>query len=166
MKHTDLEASAIIVVIQYMESKQDNEPIDLVFRAHLSKTKIPKFCAQEHYPFDCEFRSLISLHAFSKEVEHHLGKTEYPVETFLISTSPVLQWTIHTVGQRHRKIRDPVFAVGLAIFDIHRWRKCKDTKTYVITSPRKVVLLKTKSGSNMRPTAMNMWPLEKSQVTV
>ena len=67
---------------------------------------------------------------FSKELESHLGKTDHPAETFLLSTSPILQWTIHIVGQRHREIKEPGFEAGLAMFDKHQWRECKDTAIF------------------------------------
>jgi len=132
VSNTEIKARANApIVVRYTTSKaNDGELPDFLFRAHISATRVPVLRAETEYSFDSEFKSIVSLQMFSKELEDHLGKTERPTETFLMSSSPILQWTIHTVGQKHRRIDDSGVEAGLAIFDVRKWQQSQETALF------------------------------------
>lgn len=74
-------------------------------------------------PFDLAFRRNFSIDEFAGFLAEHLNKTQKEregkekVNTYFMTMSLVLEWTIHTAGQKW-KGRDADEVVGLAIFDV------------------------------------------------
>ena len=69
-------------------------------------TSQPTFEPELEVPFDLEFKRTISVDRFAACLAQHLGKTQEEkksgsrIETCFLSTSPVLEWTVHTTGQK------------------------------------------------------------------
>lgn len=51
-------------------------------------------------PFNLEFRRTHSIDKFPEDLAEHLGKTRNEKETYFVSMSPILEWTIHIAGQK------------------------------------------------------------------
>lgn len=89
-------------------------------------------------PFDLEFRRSLSIDEFAAGLAEHLGKTQKEkeigekIETCFVSTSPILEWAIHTAGQKW-KDRGQSEVVGLAIFDIKKLRQNSGTTIFRVS---------------------------------
>jgi hypothetical protein len=89
-------------------------------------------------PFDFEFRSTLSINDFAMNLAEHLGKTQKEketgekIETCFVSMSPILEWTIHTVGQKS-KDKDQNEEVSLAIFDVKKLRQTSGTTIFHVS---------------------------------
>jgi len=88
----------------------------------------PTFVPDLDVPFDLEFRRTLSIDDFEADLAEHLGKTQKEkeigekVETYFVSTSPILEWAIHTAGQMSKDTGWNE-VVGLAIFDVKKLRQ-------------------------------------------
>jgi len=113
---------------------------DFLFRAHKHiGTEPPSFVPDIDASFDLEFQRAFSVSDFATFVAEHLNKTReeketgVKVETCFVSMSPVLEWTLHTTGQKWRDAnRDRGSVVGLAIFDVHKLQRIPETTIFRI----------------------------------
>lgn len=107
------------LVTESMQAQSgDSQPIYL-YRVHTyDGDDTPTFDAGINTPFDLTFKRTFSIDDFTEFLNEHLKKTQVAADTCLISTSPVITWTVHLTGQKDRRGR-----VGLAIFDLRRWRR-------------------------------------------
>ncbi|OBT94396.1 hypothetical protein VE01_07775 [Pseudogymnoascus verrucosus] len=100
---------------------------NFLFRAHKhAATSQPTFVPDLDVPFDLGFRRTHSIDKFVEDLAEHLGKTrKAKSETYFVSMSPILEWTIHTAGQKwiHRGQDE----VGLAIFDVKKLQQNSGT---------------------------------------
>lgn len=88
-------------------------------------------------PFDLGLRRIVSFDEFIVDLANHLGKTQKEeggekIETYFVSMSPILEWTIHTVGKKKRKITQDE-DVGLAIFDVKKLRQNSRTTIFRVS---------------------------------
>ena len=102
-----------------MTKRSTVSTLDLLFRAYEHPEKEDLEFHADIVDFDLDFRRKISLRVFANNVEEHLQKTEKSSETVFVSTSPMLQWTIHKTGQKYR-YKKAERKVELAIFDVRR----------------------------------------------
>lgn len=85
-------------------------------------------------PFDLEFRRTFSIDEFAAFLAEHLNKTQEVKETCFVSMSPILEWTIHTAGQKQRGIGQVADQVaGLAIFDVKKLRQTSDRTIFRVS---------------------------------
>jgi hypothetical protein len=85
-------------------------------------------------PFDLQFRRTFSIDEFAAFLAEHLNKTQEVKETCFVSMSPMLEWTLHTAGQKQIGISQVVDQVaGLAIFDVEKLRQTSDTTIFRVS---------------------------------
>jgi hypothetical protein len=108
---------------------------DFLFRAHKHVgTSQPMFVPELNLPFNLEFRRTFSIDDFAVFLAEHLNRTRKEketgekIETCFVSMSAILEWTIHTTGQKW-KDRDPneEEVAGLAIFDVKKLRQASES---------------------------------------
>ena len=115
--------------MKHAETKDQFQQHDFLFRAHVTSTKLPTVRADLYRDFDPLFKSQVSMQAFSRELEQHLGKTQSPTETYLVSMTPNLQWSVHKVGQKHKTVSHANEA-GLVVIDLRKWRQSKNPAVF------------------------------------
>ncbi|KFY89226.1 hypothetical protein V500_05854 [Pseudogymnoascus sp. VKM F-4518 (FW-2643)] len=111
-----------------------SEP-EYLFRAcrHMGKG-YPIFAPDRDETFNLECRRAKSIDEFIKDLARHLGKTEkeketgIKVETYFVSMSPILEWTVHRAGRIWND--HPNENAGLAIFDVKKLRQNSDTAIF------------------------------------
>ena len=105
----------------------------------------PTFVPDLDVPFDLGFRRIFSVEEFAADLAEHLGKTQKEeeigekIETYFVSTSPILEWTIHTAGQKCNA-RDGDEVVGLAIFDVKKLRQNSGTTIFRVSDVLKFLV--------------------------
>jgi hypothetical protein len=111
----------------------------------------PTFVPDLNVPFDLEFRHTLSVEEFAADLAEHLSKTqkgkeiEKKIETYFVSMSPILEWTIHTTGQKWNA-RDGDEVVGLAIFDVEKLRQNSGTTIFRVSDILKYLAGKGKDS--------------------
>jgi len=114
--------------------------IDFLFRAHKHVgTSQPTFSPGLNIPFDLRYRCTSSIDNFALELGLHLDKTREDerggkIATTFVSMTPMLEWTLHTTGQKWR-YRDQTAdeVAGLAIFDVEKLRQTSDTAIFRVS---------------------------------
>lgn len=97
-------------------------------------TSQPVFISDLNIPFELESKRTFSIDKFAAFLAEHLNKTQEPKDTCFVSLSPILEWTIHTVGQKQRDIKQGVQQVaGLAIFDVEKLRQTSNTTLFRVS---------------------------------
>ncbi|OBT40524.1 hypothetical protein VE00_09006 [Pseudogymnoascus sp. WSF 3629] len=112
---------------------------DFLFRAHKHVgANQPTFVPDLGMPFDLEFRRILSFEEFVTDLAEHLGKTQKEkdlgekIETYFVSVSPILEWTIHTAGRKWCDRREDE-VVGLVIFDVKKLRQNSGTTIFRVS---------------------------------
>ena len=121
----------VVAVLDALETSSSGP--DFLFRAHTHFGESQPVCIpQLPVPSGMEFRRALSVDDFSSLLDEHLNMTQTEKEfgrrirTCFVSTSPILEWTIHKAGQKWKeKSGDEV--VGLAVFDIKKMRQNSGT---------------------------------------
>jgi len=91
-----------------------------------------------------EFATSLAEHLNKRRKEKEIGKK---IETRFVSMSPVLESTIHTVGQKWKE-KGQGEAVGLAIFDVRKLQQNPGTAIFRVTDILKFLKMKVKALSS------------------
>ncbi len=128
---------------------------EFLFRAHrYVGTSQPTFEPELEVPFDLEFRRTISVDEFAAHLAKHLGKTQEEKRTCFLSMSPILEWTVHTTGQKWKESTAEEI-VGLAVFDVRRLRKTSDLTIFRVSDILQFLEARGKEG--LIPRDMQGW---------
>lgn len=120
----------VVVVLNTTPDPTSSEP-EYLFRAYKytgTETGRPTFIPEIDVPFSLEYRRTIPVDEFIWDLAGHLGKTRRKTETYFVSMSPILEWTLHKAGQISRE--NPNEKVGLAIFDVTKLHSNSDTTIF------------------------------------
>lgn len=132
-----------------------------LFRAHrYVGMSQPTFQPELEVPFDFESRRTISVDKFAAHLAKHLGKTQEQkrtgdkIQTYFLSMSSVLEWTIHTTGQKWRESAAEEIA-GLGIFDVRRLRQTSDSTIFRVSDI--LQFLKGRGKEEFIPRGIQRW---------
>jgi hypothetical protein len=141
-------SNMFITVVDTIETAPSHP--DFLFRAHkYVGASQPTFVPELDVPFDLEFRRTLSVDEFATDLAEHLGKTRKEkeigekIETYFLSASLILEWTIHTAGQKWNA-RGGGEVVGLAIFDVKKLRENSGTTIFRVSDVLKFLASKGK----------------------
>jgi hypothetical protein len=133
---------------------------EYLFRAHkYAGMASPTFTPDLDVPFDLGFKRIVSFDEFIVDLANHLSKTQKEeggerIETYFVSMSPILEWTIHTAGKKERNTtQDEV--VGLAVFDVKKLRQKSSTTIFRVSHVLEFLI--SQGRSFLIPAEVQKW---------
>lgn len=102
-----------VVVLNTTADTTSSEP-EYLFRAYKytgTETGRPTFTPEIDVPFSLGHRSTIPVDEFIRDLAGHRSKTRMETETYFVSMSPMLEWTLHKAGQIRGKTQIKTLAL-------------------------------------------------------